>query len=63
MAPGYPHPGTQRMFTHPDRVMVTLSAFKRVIVSGGREVPVELDAWQVLWLDAQEHQGRNVRDS
>jgi beta-alanine degradation protein BauB len=51
------------MFTHPDRVMVMLSAFKRVIVSGGREVPVELDAWQVLWLDAQEHQGRNVRDS
>jgi hypothetical protein len=51
------------MFTHPDRVMVTLSAFERVIVSGGREVPVELDAWQVLWLDAQEHQGRNVRDS
>ena len=43
--------------------MVTLSAFKRVIVSGGREVPVELDAWQVLWLDAQEHQGRNLRDS
>ena len=43
--------------THPDSVMVTLSAFKRVIMSGGREVPVELDAGQVRWLDAQEHQG------
>ena len=49
--------------THPDSVMVTLSAFKRVIVSGGREVPVELDAGQVRWLDAQEHLGRNVGDT
>jgi beta-alanine degradation protein BauB len=49
--------------THPDSVMVTLSAFKRVIVSGGREIPVELDAGQVRWLDAQEHQGRNVGDT
>ena len=49
--------------THPDSVMVTLSAFKRVIVSGGREIPAELDAGQVRWLDAQEHQGRNVGDT
>jgi hypothetical protein len=34
-------------------VIVTLSAFKRVIVSGGREVPLELDAGQVRSLDAQ----------
>jgi hypothetical protein len=31
-----------------------------VIVSGGREVPLELDAGQVRWLDAQDHQSRNV---
>jgi beta-alanine degradation protein BauB len=49
--------------SYPDSVMVTLSAFKRVIVCGGREVPVELDAGQVRWLDAQEHQGRNVGDT
>jgi hypothetical protein len=49
--------------THPDSVIVRLSAFKRVIVSGGREVPLELDAGQVRWLDAQDHQSRNVGDT
>jgi hypothetical protein len=48
-----------RLHEHPDSVMVTLSAFSRVISAGGREVPVELGAGQVRWLDAQEHQGRN----
>lgn len=48
---------------HPDSVMVTLSAFQRVISSGGREVPVDLAAGQVRWLDAQEHQGRNVGET
>ncbi|MER5227082.1 MULTISPECIES: hypothetical protein [Streptomyces] len=45
---------------HPDTVMVTLSSFQRVISAGGREVPVSLEAGQARWLDAQEHQGRNV---
>ena len=45
---------------HPDSVMVTLSSFQRVISAGGREAPVDLEAGQVRWLDAQEHQGRNV---
>ncbi|TNC22194.1 cupin domain-containing protein [Amycolatopsis alkalitolerans] len=45
---------------HPDSVMVTLSSFQRVISAEGREVPVELEAGQVRWLDAQEHQGRNA---
>lgn len=48
------------LHAHPDSVMVTLTAFQRVISSGGREVPVDLEAGQVRWLDAQEHQGRNV---
>jgi hypothetical protein len=48
---------------HPDSVMVTLSAFSRVISAAGREVPVELQAGQVRWLDAQEHQGRNIGEN
>ena len=48
---------------HPDSVMVTLSSFQRVISAGGREVPVDLAAGQVRWLDAQEHQGRNVGET
>lgn len=48
---------------HPDSVMVTLSSFRRVISSGDREVPVELAAGKVRWLDAQEHQGRNVGET
>ncbi|MFD8305070.1 cytoplasmic protein [Streptomyces sp. NPDC059690] len=48
------------LHAHPDSVMVTLSSFQRVIAAGGREVPVALEAGQARWLDAQEHQGRNV---
>ena len=48
---------------HPDSVMVTLSSFRRVISAGGREVPVELAAGEVRWLDAQEHQGRNAGET
>ena len=46
--------------SHPDSVMVTLSAFRRRLRSGGREVDVGLPAFQALWLDAQEHAGTNV---
>ena len=48
------------LHAHPDSVMVTLSSFQRVISAEGREVPVDLEAGEVRWLDAQEHQGRNV---
>ncbi|GAB1513999.1 cupin domain-containing protein [Actinophytocola sp. KF-1] len=51
------------LHAHPDSVMVTLSSFQRVITAGGREVPVDLPAGQVRWLDAQEHQGRNVGET
>jgi hypothetical protein len=47
---------------HPDSVMFTLSAFRRRIGDGGREVEVELAAGQVRWLDAQEHSGENIGD-
>jgi len=48
---------------HPDSVMYTLSSFKRRLVSGGREVDVEIGASSVRWLDAQEHSGRNIGDT
>ena len=48
---------------HPDSVMVTLSAFRRRLRSGGRQVEVELGAGQVRWLDAQEHSGENIGDT
>ena len=48
------------LHAHPDSVMVTLSGFSRVISDGHRDVPVQLEAGQVRWLDAQTHQGRNV---
>ncbi|NUR60940.1 MAG: cytoplasmic protein [Catenulispora sp.] len=48
------------LHSHPDSVMVTLSAFQRVITAGGREVPVDLEAGQARWLGAQDHQGCNV---
>ena len=48
------------LHSHPDSVMVTLSRFSRVISDGDREMPVQLEAGQARWLDAQTHQGRNV---
>lgn len=48
---------------HPDSVMVTLSAFRRRLTSGGRQVEVDLPAGQVRWLDAQEHAGENIGDT
>ncbi len=51
------------LHSHPDSVMVTLSSFQRVISAGGREAQVDLEAGQVRWLDAQEHQGRNVGET
>ncbi len=46
--------------SHPDSIMVTLSAFRRRLQSGGNQVEVELPAFQARWLDAQEHSGTNI---
>ena len=46
--------------THPDSVMVTLSAFKRRLIDHDRSVDVELEAGAIRWLDAQEHSGENI---
>lgn len=48
---------------HPDSVMVTLSAFRRRVFSGGREAGVDLGAGQVRWVGAQEHTGHNTGDT
>ena len=58
------HPGDRTSpHHHPDSVMVTLSSFQRRLWSGGREVELELPAFQARWLDAQEHSGMNIGDS
>ena len=48
---------------HPDSVMYTLSAFRRKVSSGGRDVEVELPAGVVKWVGAQEHCGENTGDT
>lgn len=49
--------------SHPDSVMVTLSAFRRRLRSGANELEVELAASEARWLDAQEHSGTNIGDT
>src|SRR5690349_7559818 len=48
---------------HPDSVMVTLSAFRRLVTSGDRSAEVELPAGLARWVGAQEHVGHNIGDS
>lgn len=48
---------------HPDSVMVTLSAFRRRLAAGDREVDVELPRGAVRWLGAQRHHGENTGDT
>ncbi|HEV7743058.1 MAG TPA: cytoplasmic protein [Pseudolysinimonas sp.] len=57
-------PGTTTTpHVHPNSVMVTLTDFRRRLMSGGREVDVELAAGQAVWLAAQEHAGSNIGDT
>ena len=48
---------------HPDSVMYTLSAFRRKVSAGGKDVEVELPAGTVRWVGAQEHYGENIGDT
>ena len=48
---------------HPDSVMVTLSDFRRRLISGGQTAEVELSPGLARWLPAQEHVGENVGDT
>ena len=52
-----------RPHTHPDSVMVTLSAFRRRISGEAGSVEVKLGAGEVRWLGAQEHSGENTGDT
>jgi hypothetical protein len=57
-------PGDQTTpHSHPDSVMVTLSAFRRRLKSGEAEVEVDIPAFQARWLDAQEHSGTNIGET
>ncbi|WP_036494779.1 hypothetical protein [Nocardia sp. BMG111209] len=55
--------GRTHVHWHPDSVLIPLADFTRRISAGGREVEVLLQAGQVRWLDAQEHQGLNIGDT
>ena len=46
--------------SHPNSVMVTLSSFRRTLISGDRRRDVELQAGEAVWLPAQEHAGTNI---
>jgi hypothetical protein len=55
------HPGDATSpHSHPDSVMLTVSSFRRRLSAGGREVEVEIPAFEARWLDAQEHSGTNI---
>ena len=48
---------------HPNSVMITLSDFRRSLVSGDQRREVALIAGQVVWLPAQRHFGENIGDT
>lgn len=48
---------------HPDSVMITLSSFRRRLVSGETEREVALESGAVGWVPAQEHHGVNIGDT
>jgi len=48
---------------HPNSVMVTLSAFRRRLASGGREFETTLPHGAAVWLPAQRHSGENIGDT
>jgi hypothetical protein len=49
--------------SHPDSVMVTLSAFRRKLAADGQEVEVEIPAGVARWLSAQQHSGENTGET
>ena len=48
---------------HPDSVMITLSSFRRRLISGDSQREVELPAGMSGWLPAQQHAGENIGDT
>ena len=57
-------PGARtNLHSHPDSVMVTLSSFRRKLVSDERSVEVTKEPGEVSWLDAQTHAGENIGET
>ena len=55
---------TTELHSHPDHVAVTTSAGEfRFTTSDGDSMEVELEAGQVLFLEAGDHQTENIGDS
>ncbi len=46
--------------SHPDSVMVTMSAFDRRLSVGDQVRDVSLESGQAMWLPAQTHAGENI---
>jgi beta-alanine degradation protein BauB len=54
---------TTHPHSHPDSVMITLTAFRRRVHANGQEVVVELPAAQARWVGAQSHTGENIGET
>lgn len=48
---------------HPDSVMITLSAFRRQLVSGDHQREVTMEPGTANWLPAQRHSGANIGET
>ncbi|KQX05382.1 MULTISPECIES: hypothetical protein [unclassified Leifsonia] len=48
---------------HPNSVMITLTAFRRLLQSGDAEREVALPAGVATWLPAQRHSGTNIGET
>jgi quercetin dioxygenase-like cupin family protein len=49
--------------SHPDSVMITLSAFRRRLHAGDTHRDVDMPSGFSGWLPAQQHAGENIGDS
>ena len=49
-----------KMHHHPDHVVYALSAGKMSLTSGGKTQEIEIKSGQVMFLDAQDHEAKNI---
>jgi beta-alanine degradation protein BauB len=52
-----------KMHHHPYHVVYALKGGKMSLTSGGKSQEMEVKAGQVMFLDAQDHEAKNVGDS
>ena len=57
------NPDHYKVVFENDRVLYTLSSFRRRLVSGDAQREVEMEAGLTGWLPAQEHHGENIGDT